>query len=123
MAKGNVIIIDQRQENQERDKSKTLHQFAMKIRNEFPLLLKRCILAIRDEDSLKFLGLSSNIGRNEALVEILFDKDEKTEIKRRIKLLQIENTISQKGYKIVASKIYTDSINDENSCCKLVVSF
>lgn len=123
MAKGNVIIIDQRQENQEREKAKTLNQLAMTIRNEFPLLMKRCILAIRDEDSLKFLGLSSNVGRDKALIEILFDKDEKTEIKRNIKLLQVENAIMQKGYKIIASKNFIDSVNDENSCCKIVVSF
>lgn len=123
MAKSNVIIIDQRQENQERDKSKTLYKLAMDIRNEYPLLLKRCILAIRDLDSLAFLNLSSSIGRDKALVEVLFDKGETTETKRKVKLFQVEDSIIKKGYKVVASNIFVDPINDENSHCKLVVSF
>lgn len=124
VSRDKVLIIDQKNEKKFKEQSNDLHAFALWLRNS-NINMKRCILAMRDAESLAFLGLSSNISRNKVLVEIFFDKNTTSDAQRKAKILEVEKLISSnpdKKYRVMTSKLYKDQENDDNSVGKIIVN-
>lgn len=115
-----VIVIDQKNEKKLMDDSKIIHDFGIKMRSG-GLKLGRCVLAMRDPDSVAMMGLAPISDRNKLLVEILFDSG-LTKKKQEIKMQEAELFIMSSGHKILAKKLFEHKDDPDNNIAKFIIS-
>lgn len=115
-----VLIIDQKNEKKLKEDSVIIHNFAVKMRNG-GFKLHRCILAIRDQETIAAMGISISRDRNKLLVEFLFEPG-LTAAQQTLKMNDISSFIYKCGHKVIASKLFVNQKDLDSNIAKFVVS-
>lgn len=115
-----VIIIDQKNEKKLMDDSKLIHEFGVKMK-QGGIKLGRCVLAMRDSDSIAMMGMAPITNRKTLLVEILFDKGLSIS-KQKTQMCEAELFITTCGHKVIKSKLFEHKTDPDSNIGKFVVS-